>query len=560
MTASVADMLAGRHLGSHSASLAPQAGVRSFGAYDGAASSNQASDWASEYRDPNSIFSDEAHILGARAEDGVRNNPVAAAIIESLTAGTLGSAGLIWRSLFSRDLERDTDKAEEQARGRLTNAVERATMGTRFDANGQRSWRGLLESNLSTCIQTGNGFAARVFRPRRPGRQYQATCVRLFHASRVCNKDYGPDTDRNFRGLVLDDSGSPTAVTVRRYRIQDGRGKDVWDTIPLYSADGARQVTHLHRPAHPDQLLGVTALAPILSLLKQFGGVTDAYVVAKRIQACYPMIMETDDPVALARAAANGTLVTNGMRLRPGTIYVMKTGTIFRIENLQFNGADHMAFGESLLQLATAAVGLPYEVVINRLSKANLAAARAALMSAYRVFQIWQHELITQVVEPWIEWIIREDLARARLDDLGTDDLDLILRGKFLRPAVPTPDLRKDIGAVKDFVDLGGAPSDGFAMIGLPDFGSSVKQHAEDTKLMKGQGVEFNEASVGVDIAQVQQTGNQPGKASPSAPNADPADDPEDDPAEGADGEAQDEDPDDAAEGADGEDNPKDAP
>lgn len=519
MSFAVADMLSGAHL----------AGSTSFSIYDGAGTSGPQGNWDLDYRDPNQAIAAEGHILGARVEEGLRNNPVIAALNDTICGGTLGSAGLLWRSLFARDLETDTDKHEEQQRRLLTDSVTRATAGTRWDATGQRSWRGMLESSLSMSIANGNAWSVRVYRPTRPGRQYQGTCARLVHSSRVCNPDYGPDTDRLFRGLSLDDSGSPFAINVRRYRIKDGVGRDVWDQIPIYGRDGARQVTHLHRASHPDQLLGTTPMAPILGLLKQFGGVTDAYVVAKRIQACFPMIWETDDPAALAQAARNGTLITNGMRLKPGMVYVCKTGTAFRFENLQFNGADHQAFSESLLQLATAALGLPYEVVLNRLSKANLASARAALMSAYRAFQIWQHELIVQVVEPWIEWIIREDMARQRLTDLRTDDLDLILRGKFLRPAIPTPDLNKDLSAVEKFVNLGGAPTDGFGMVGMPDFQGSVRQHADDTKVMKAQGVDFNEAAVGVDIAGVQQrAGTSPATDPP------PVDDGDDDDGDGA--------------------------
>lgn len=546
MSDRVGDMLAGRHLGDgllHEA----HAGRHSFAVHDSAASTPAASDWATDYRDPNWTFSAEGHIIGARSEDAARNNPVAAAAIESMCGGVLGEHGLLFRSDFARDLESDTDDSEESNRRRINASVWRATRGTRFDAAGQRTWRGLLESMLASSLLTGDGFAVRLVKPGRPGRQYQSTCVRLIHAGRVSNPDYGPDTDRMFRGLELDGDGNPIAIHVRRYKLVGGSvGADDWQRIPVYAADGTRQVTHLRRSWHPDQLRGVGWLSPILALLKQFGGVNDAYVVAKRIQACYPLVLLTDDPTALAAAARNGTLLTAGMRIKPGMVYVGKTGLEFEYKNLSFNGADHQQFAESLLQLATAALGLPYEVVINRLNKSNMAAARAALLAAYRAFRIQQHELIVQVIEPWIEWIIREDIARGRLAGLGTDDLDLILRGKFLRPAVPTPNLMQDVSAAKTMIDMGAAPEDAFAMVGMPDFESTIRLHAQNTKLMKAQGVDFNEASVGVDVAQVQQIANA--KPSPSDPNADPSN--PNDPGDGADGEDQIDDGD----GADAED------
>lgn len=535
----VADMLAGRHLGDAATALLdrPQAGLHSFAVHDAAAQTATASDWATDYRDPNWTFGAEGHIIGARSEDAARNNPVGAAAIETMCAGTLGEHGLLFRSGFARDLDQETDDAEDAVRRRINDAVRRATLGTRFDVAGQRTWRGLLETTLASSLLTGDGFAVRVVKPNRLGRQYQASCVRLIHSGRVSNPDYGPDSDRMFRGIELDGDGTPVAINVRRYRLIGGSvGADEWQRIPIYGADGSRQVTHLRRSWHPDQLRGTGWLAPILSLLKQFGGVNDAYVVAKRIQACYPLVLLTDDPATLAEAARNGTLLKAGMRIKPGTVYVGKSDVQFEYKNLVFNGADHQQFAESLLQLATAALGLPYEVVINRLNKSNLAAARAALLAAYRAFRIQQHELIVQVIEPWIEWIIREDIARGRLAGLGTDDLDLILRGKFLRPAVPTPNLMQDVNAAKTMIDMAVAPEDAFSMVGMPDFESTIRLHAQNTKLMKAQGVDFNEASAGVDIAQVQQSAitGKANPASPSDPNADPAN--PNDPGDGADG------------------------
>ncbi|MFM2054093.1 MAG: hypothetical protein RL456_2130 [Pseudomonadota bacterium] len=537
----VADMLAGAHLRDPAAAFdGPHAGRHSFAVHDSAASTPTASDWATDYRDPNWTYGAEGTIIGARSEDAARNNPIAAAAIETMCAGTLGETGLLFRSDFARDLERDTDEAEERKRREINASVWRATRYTRFDAQGRRSWRGLLECTLASALLTGDGYAVRVVKPGRYGRQYQASCVRLIHAGRVSNPDYKPDSDRLFRGVELDGDGNPIAIHARRYRLIGGAiAADDWQRIPIWSRDGVRQVTHLTRSWHPDQLRGTGWLSPILPLIKQFGGVNDAYVVAKRIQACYPAVLTTDDPKTLAEAARNGTLLTAGMRVKPGTVYVAKTGVEFTYQNLSFNGADHQAFAESLLQLATAALGLPYEVVINRLNKSNLAAARAALLAAYRAFRIQQHELIVQVIEPWIEWIVREDIARGRLRDLGTDDLDLILRGKFLRPAVPTPNLAQDVGAAKTMIDMGVAPEDAFAMVGLPDFESTIRLHAQNTRLMQAQGVDFNEASVGVDVAQVQQTANAP-KASPPEPSADPANPPEQDPGAGDGGEDQD--------------------
>lgn len=526
----VSDMIAGRS-------------SFSVGGYEGAARTSIANGWDTDYKDPNWVFGSEGVTLGARSEELLRNNPVAAAAIGAMVDGTLGEEGLRWRSLFSRDLEKDTDDREDKARRRLTWNIQRATMGTRFDARGQSTWRQLLEQTLVTTLATGNAFSVRLWRPERQGRQYQASCVRLLHPSRVSNPDHQPDGKGWFRGLKLDGDGNPTHIAVRQYAlVQDGM-PNKWAQIPIFDANGTRQVTHLRRAWHPEQYHGDGWLAPILPLLKQFGGTTDAYVVAKRIQACFPVIVETDDPTALAAAQRNGSLLAQGTKLTPGKVYVVKTGTMYKFENLQFNGADHQAFAESLLQLASAALGLPYEIIINRLGKSNLASARAALLAAFRTFRIQQHNLITQVLDTWVEWIVQEDLMRQRMTfaDLGTSDLDLVLRGKWLRPPVPTPNPKQDLDAARTAIDLGTAPTDAFAMFGLPDHDPTVHQAAQDQRLRQAQGVVYN-ATGGMGGAQPGQDGdpadpeddpNDP--ADPADPSADPAADPATEPSTPAD-------------------------
>lgn len=480
------------------------------GGHDAAASTSTAADWVSDYKDPNWLFAQDGAVIGARSEDGQRNNPVISAAVESMLGGTLGEAGLTWHSQYARDDAPDTDAAENQFRDQMTAAVKRATSFTRFDADGHRTWRELLQVNLATTLHTGNGLAVRVSKPNRPGRQVQSTCVRLVHTSRLGNPGDAPDTDRLIRGLELDGDGAPVAIHVRRYRADGQRIEPV--RVPIYDAAGTRQVTWLKRGYHPDQLFGTGWLGPVLSLLRQFGMALDAYVVAKRIQACFPAWMESDDVKALAAAKASKTLIGPGYKWKPGQVAALKSGTNLHLENLTFNGADHQAFGESLLQLATAALGLPYEVVINRLSKSNLAAARAALLSAYRAFRIQQHDLINQVLVYWVQWILEEELARGRLVLPTGDDTDRLVRGKWTRPAVPTPDLKKDIEAAQAYIDMGGAPSTAFAMIGQHDHQAEIRQHASDLRDMRAQGVKFGA------IATAQ------GPAAPKAPT-DPADD-----------------------------------
>jgi capsid protein len=142
-----------------------------------------------------------------------------------------------------------------------------------------------------------------------------------------------------------------------------------------------------------------------------------------------------------------------------------------------------------MLQAITAAWGLPMEFVQHRLTKSNMASARAALMQAYRTFQTLQESIISHVEQPFAQSVIIEDIARGRLSFSMADPELFSLR--FNRPPKQFPDPLKEWNGNMVAAGTGKSPSTFFGEQGL-DFQDEVMQSHSDRAFAAAHGVPLN--------------------------------------------------------------------
>jgi capsid protein len=474
-------------------------------------------DWPVWGTDPKDDFWRESGSIANRSWHLWRNNPYARALVRTMVEGTIGPNGLRPRSIFRGTMGLDPVNAGVEAtaeaagiqatRAAIEKSLRNAWRGRRFDATGQMTKRDMSEQMLVSCIVSGDAFAIRQWKPNRPGRQYQATCWRIIDPARVSNPSFGPNSATRFEGIELDSDGCPIGLHVQRRSPFAVQVVDwTWQYIPWYAADGTPNVVHLRSPGRADSIRGVGWFDAIMGLVHHLGQVTEAYVIAKRLQACIGLI-EVAPPGATPGGIANGqtagaqsaspTGATIG-KLYPGMRVVVPNGTDIKALNWNFNGDDNAAFQDSMLQAICAAWGLPMEYVQHRLTKSNLASARAALMQAYRTFHCAQEMLIAGAENPWAESVILEDLARGRLDiavDADGDLIDDLTELRWNRPAKPFPDPLKEQLAATEAMANGKSPSSIFASAG-DDFESEILQSSQDYAFAKLHGVEIQRPTV----------------------------------------------------------------
>ncbi len=464
-------------------------------AYEGSSSSRMYSDWAANLHDPNDAWWQDAATLSSRSWWLYDNDPHFRALVDCLVNGVLGADGLSFRSLYQEDDDPDTSDAESKQRGKINASVRRATHGTQLDAACNLTYRELSECALRSAYVTGDGFGVRTWKPGRPN-AYQGNAWRLIDSSRVSNPNFTANTKNLFEGIVLDDFGTPTDIWVQRSHPRIFRIAPVliWDKIPIYDpVDGSRIVIHRKRVSKPDQLRGTGLAAPVIMYLRMLGQSAEAWVIAKRMQASYGLLVKCEDPKAAAKSDRNGAVLNGTVGIKPGMRYYHNFESVEPL-NFQFQGTDFENFRNPIIEAVSASVQVPYEIVLQRLTKSALASSRAALLTFYNTCSREQNQHIQGWEAPIVENMIREDQYRGRLD-LNTEDWPRALRGKWLRPPRVWPDPLKEAQAVEAWADMGDSLTDLYAEAGK-DFESRVMQRAQDDEFLKIHGVELKALTI----------------------------------------------------------------
>ncbi|MBA3708132.1 MAG: phage portal protein [Planctomycetes bacterium] len=466
------------------------AALQFSGAWQGAAGNRLMGPWRVWENDPNSDWTNEAASLSVRAWDLVRNDPVMAALLTAKIIGTHGAEGLRLRSQYSADRIEAVSDAEVEIRRHVEDEVAAATS---IDATGLMTRHEFEEALDELATVSGESFAVRLFIPDRPGAT-TATCWRIIRPERVCNPPGKTDSNALYQGLALDDNGAIAGIWIappRRMGSAMPRHDD-WAFVPWYAEDGSRNVIHRIGKRMPGSYRGVSLFAANIPLAKQIKGVLDAYVVAKRVQACHPIFISCDDPLAAAAADRNGAVWGPNTTLEPGKVYYVGRDASVNFSTWSFQGADMREFLDTLYRNQFAALGMPIDVVLAQLGNTNMAASRSAWLQYYRQCTRWQDDHIEQVSRVLDEAIIREAVARGRLSFPADMPWPRIMCGRYVRPPRSMPDPLKEAMAVKAWVELGRDRTGLFAESGV-DFRDSIVQRADDDRWMESQGVESAE-------------------------------------------------------------------
>lgn len=464
-------------------------------AHDGASSNRLFKDWISSDYDPNDVVTADTWALGGRSADLARNNAYMVALLNAFHSGVVGHEGLQFRSTVQIDADPARSDDERELRRAVLHSWHRATAGTSMDASGLLTWRGMQDAELASKAIYGEGIKIRCLKPNRPGRHSHATCWRVIHPLRISNPNWQTNSDRLHNGYELDADGAVVAVHVLSHHPNALLNATyTWTRVPLYDARGIRQVTINATRRMPEQIRGVGWAAPVMTLLRQLGGVQEAHVVAKRLQAALGMIVEVDNPAAAAAADRNAEVLSPNTRITPGKIYYAKRGSKVTAFEPKYSGQDYAAFESGLLQAIAAAFGhgLPWQFAMQQLTNSNMASSRAALMQAWRSFRREGEELAVNGCHPVLESVLDEDQARGRLaSDL---ELERLAQGFWQPPPRLSTDDSREMEAALKKRQLGWSPSSVMREHG-GDFDDEIRQTAEDQALATEQGVTLPDAT-----------------------------------------------------------------
>lgn len=484
------------------------------GAFQGASANRVQGGWLQE-TDPNFDWINEALDLATRATDLVRNDPVSAALLNAKTRGEQGSAGLKFRSLVELDGDDATSEAETALRKQIEDLIEEASDCRKIDAQGLSTRREFEAALSELSAVAGESWGVRCSVDGR-------TAWKMLRRSRISNPPGEKDGENLYQGIVLGDGG-PLGVWVGPplRTLLGGMAPKAsdWTYVPWYDANGLPCVIHRLGKREPGSYRGITMYAPNLYLAKQVKSTIDAYVVAKRIQACHPIFIKCADPNAAVKKDRNGVVWGPNTTIEPGKIYYIGEDGEIAFPSWSFQGADMREFLDTLYRNQFAAWGLPIDVVLAQLGNTNMAASRSAWMQYYRQCDCWQIDHIEQVSAVININIIQEALLTGRLVMPAGMTLRQLMRGRWIRPPRSMPDPLKEANAVKAWEELGRDLTGLFAESGV-DFNESIAQREEDNRTLESHGIEIGEATPAPTA--VPSPAEDPEAPAPTDPEADP--------------------------------------
>lgn len=408
--------------------------------------------WRPALRDARDDVGAALHLAAARAVDAIQNSGWISGIIDAALSSMIGN-GLRLNarpdpavfggdqqaaSAWARDVERRFEiwarsPQECDAAAQMTFAQQQACA--------VRAWFGFGEIVAILPLIRRQGVTS-------------LTKAQLISPHRLKNQSMPPDL---VQGVRLDGNGAPTGYVFRR-RLESGAEQDV--EIRARDREGRPQVVHVF-DGWAGQVRGITPLAPVLKVVKQYDQLADATLTTTLLQTIFAATvttdkvgenwfegLTTDDEGPLAQyLGAKGDWYENAKidLGGHGRIAHMLPG-----EDLKFHGAEHPnenyeSFGKGLLREICRCAGVLYEAGTGDFAGATYSSVRMGVSTIWPT-ALYRREHIAgrfaqAVYEAWLE----EEIATGRITLPGGLDAFLAQRSAVARsdwrgPARPTAD------------------------------------------------------------------------------------------------------------------------
>jgi len=375
-----------------------------FSSYSGASSARPNGSWIGTDNSADSDLIPELDTLRERSRDMVRNDPIASAVIEAMTLGDIGT-GIRPQSRLNNIMLGISDTQAQTVQREQEHAWEKwvpyadASQISDFYELQTLADRQILE----------NGEAIFLIRRYQDGRGRYKLYLQSIESDRLDTPgDLGRAEGVNIRGGVeYGKRNQPIRYWIRKSH-PGSSGKfyspDSQEYISVEPFDrfGNPNILHLYFVKRPGQSRGVPFLTPILMLLRDYGEYREAEIVAKRVRACFSMLVTTTDPYGASRGAAN-TTNASGQRIEemePGMVKYLGPGEDITTIEPDKQADKSYEFMERLQREAFAALGMPYEVMAKDFSGTTYTSGRMALLEAWRYFQVRQEWLNFKMNRP----------------------------------------------------------------------------------------------------------------------------------------------------------------
>lgn len=292
--------------------------------------------------------------------------------------------------------------------------------------------------------------------------------VQPIEAMRIADPPTNRRPERCVNGVQTTEAGIPVAYYVHPRTVGSGMVD-----VERYSIVRAENMVFLARPIRVDQMRGVPELAPVLNAVTDFGRLQEETLNKATLDAMHAWAIYSEtasapiqNAVAQRLAALNagtGGAAENAPpppmfeRFGSGQNYYLKPGE--KIESLASNTPNGQFVQHSilLLKIIASAICLPFEFLLLDFSGGSFSASRAALMTTYRTFAMWQKWLVAGMMQRLWNWRIAKaiksgDLPPAPVDRHGWSQW---WRVRWMTPRYDWIDPKQEAASDRTNVEMG---------------------------------------------------------------------------------------------------------
>lgn len=353
------------------------------------------SNWAPRLTSANTELSAiQRQTIVARAYDAYRNQEIARAAITRVKTSVVG-LGLRLNPALDGDRLRLTEEEVDE----LEDTIERefAIFAQNCDIERILDFDQLQALVLITALITGDCFINTPILSR-PGDLYGLK-IQVIDGERISNPGFQSDRPGLIRGIELDNFGAPIAYNaLRSHPAAFPEGSYVWDRLFVFGEEtGRRRLLHFFDKERPEQVRGVSYLAPILDSLKQLKRYTEAELMAAILGGLLTIFIESPG-IEENYGFKNSQTDTKGNSLADmgyGAIINIEKGKHINLVNPTRPNVSFEPFTLAIMRQIAAALEIPLDEVLLKFDT-SFSAARAAMLKAW-LFYRTRRKLLTEV-------------------------------------------------------------------------------------------------------------------------------------------------------------------